>query len=212
MRRVYAYENSRKITCCTQFWKEGEWEDSFSRRYSYDSNGNVIEELSLDFRNGEWLEDDRHIREHDELGRLTSSTWQLCRGGRWHNWNRNSYTYNAEGREAQRLIQIAYREIGSELSDYKKGKYTYNNEGQREYLTWYEIDADLGRWRLSKREVSRYDDQGQLIEVVYQQRSHCVAFKLGHEFGPSATSFCGNEFALGKGFESTRLARGRAVA
>lgn len=154
-RKTFYFDNQFILTTIiSQNWGEGDWNGyTWKDTLFYNSDGNVIQRLSYDLFNGQWIKDWRRIFDHDSLGFLSESVLEGWQDVKWVSQFREQFTNRLDGQVLWHLEE--YYENGMWYFS-NQVKYLYNTNG---YLDSAECDrwVDTG-WTAGNNSVIIYDN------------------------------------------------------
>jgi len=113
------------------------WEDDGQIFYTYDANGNLLENHSQTWQYG-WLDEYKIIYTYNAAGNPLSFQYDVWFGTSWVTWIKNTYTYNAQGYSTTWFGQMLNMST-MVLEDYQKATHTYDGN-------WYVIESLVEEW------------------------------------------------------------------
>ena len=165
LRRQFTYDsNGNLIEFVWQDWRDGpDLLNSWRHLYTYDLNGNQTEELRQGWDGADWVINGRYLYTYDLNGNLTEELGQGWDGADWVINGRYLYTYDLNGNLTEYLWQAW---DGTNWWNGNRSLYTYDSNGNRtEYIEHYWDGTDLV---YEHRELYTYDLNGNLTEELRQ--------------------------------------------
>lgn len=164
-RDTYTYNASGwRIELLSEMWMVTQWMNNSKIEYSYDGNGNLIEELQLawGFMTNVW--ENSTISNYTYVNDLlTEQLMKLWDGNAWENEYNTFWTYNGGTHYTEVLQKIWNNE---QWENYTHGVPTYNaNWNITEHLG---EEWQNGAWVNDLLQLYTYDGNGNLIEVITQ--------------------------------------------
>lgn len=142
MSTKYSYNENGLLT--EQLSMEASTGENFLKyTYEYDSYDNLILYLVSDWKLNEWklAVGNKHSNTYNEDGNLTQSIYQSYISGEWIFWSNKIYEYNEEGNLTIEILQ----EWENEMWDTRlKYEYIYNDDEEySEIIYWTEMNGEL---------------------------------------------------------------------
>jgi hypothetical protein len=163
-RRVYTYDADGNLIEETAQTGSPDWSGVSRYLYTYDADGNRSAKVFEQWEDGAWQTRSRITFAYDDEGHLVESRSQSWSGSTWLNQDRHVYSYNAAGDLA--TVAKEYWITGAFYAT-KRGCYTYD-AAQRvaEFRTerLYE-----GEWFNTDRSLYTYNGDGNRTEQLNQQ-------------------------------------------
>ena len=164
LRRSYEYnENGNLLEQLYLNWNEGVWENSSQYSFSYDINGNLIEELRQFWNGSNWENGSLDSYSYDENGNQIEELQQDWNGSNWDNNSLFSFSYDESGNQTEELQQYWN---GSNWDNGSLDSYSYDENGnQTEEL---QQDWNGSNWENSGLYSYLNNNNGNQIEQLYQ--------------------------------------------
>jgi hypothetical protein len=195
LRRKYAEMSDRRaldiFTRPTQgiyhFWNSGNWEYSYSTKYSHDSSANVNFTVHVDSVSKDTIYMSRYILNAN--GNVLSRTDYTKRSGVFIEFSKDSFQYHPEHPNFETL-SLSYSDNGTSLileSGYKYEFTTQNNRIVTRTAQYY----NGTNWELDETMRYVYDVNSRLIQL-YEMRDANADTTYKREYKYSGTSFTPN--------------------
>ena len=147
----------------SQDWQNDEWIDSSNTIYTYDEHGMLKEMIMQRWQNDEWVDFIKTINTYDEQSNFTGLIAQIWQNDEWIDSNKAINTYDELGNFTEIIMQIWQND---EWVDYSKAIYTYDELGTFSGLI--SQDWQNEEWIDSSKNIYIYDEQGYMTEELSQ--------------------------------------------
>jgi len=209
---TFSYDtNENKTEDVRQHWENNTWLNTQKWTFNYDTNGNMTEDLYQDWENSTWVNNDKRTFSFDTNGNMTEKLLQGWENETWVNLAQFTYSYDSNGNMTENLYQDWEN---STWVNYWKWIYTYDEEAHlinASFYQWYDswdylgsiiytydangslvekvADYESGSYAPDHyKEIYSYDNDGDLIEVLWQ-------------FPVETVETIGDEYATPEGYE-----------
>ncbi len=145
--------------------EEGKWVERIRRFYTYDSDGNLLNDLQQALEEGQWKNKFQNSYAYNAKRQKTFELYQIWDDtlGRWFDQHRFHYSYTAKGE-----LDTFSREDND--SDYLAHIfYRYDNHGNRILEQWQLWDT---AWTDIFRATSIYNNNDQLVDYLEENWNH----------------------------------------
>ncbi len=132
--------------------------------YSYDSNGNLISELSERLTDSNWVNEKLSLYTYDDAGNKTRFLRKEWDSTKWVDEYRIDYNYDLNNRM---LSLETFKWINDIRAYISRAEYTYDNAGNKLadlFLAW-----QVDKWDSVSRYSYTYDDAGHILTNTNEQ-------------------------------------------
>ena len=176
---IYNYEDNLKLNQITDFrFLNGRLVETQKRFKKYDEFGNEIEswyearksyydEQGKLHYSDEWNDSfNRHVNKVDEKGNIIEKQFQVVDNGGWKLIENTIMNYNSNNQIVSKILKKVKGLGGDSLVNVNKTEISYNEFGKKtEVLSTWENN----NWNNSNQNKCYYDENGLLIERVFQE-------------------------------------------
>ncbi|MGD9200454.1 MAG: hypothetical protein PVI26_02730 [Chitinispirillia bacterium] len=141
----------------------GLWENSERWNRSYDTNGNLVEEVICYLDNGQWVDKSKAAYAYDANANETEWIRQSADSGVWTNADRAISIYDNNGNSMERISQTW---VDGEWMIIGRSTYTHDANGNRTERTWQ--NWTNGQWKDRSRTTYVHDVNGNITEEFEQ--------------------------------------------
>lgn len=189
----YEYINGNKLKTLEVFFDEdGDYLTKYTLK-DKDSNGNILEERTYEYKNGKWVDSTKIIYSYDEKGNILNITKSEFKNDKWYYSSKQEFEYDEDFNitkeskfnyiankwiETERYFYLndeKHQEFEIKLNDkgnfVEKNEYTYDEKGNKASLNYYGFLLGKLNWFL-------------LESIEYRDHSStgCKATRIGYDF------------------------------
>ncbi len=163
-----------------QYRRTNTWEIMHRKKYKYDSNNNMTEEIQQGLSGSNWVNDYRLLWIYDSESNKIEEWWQLWYDSAWGAWIEGNPVF-FPGRFSQRTLFIydannncvEHLHQNTDSVDYRRDLYSYDSNG---YTTGHLLQIrDNNSWiDYYRHNLFTYDENKNLIYVLGQAYSNSI--------------------------------------
>ena len=141
----------------------GLWENHERWNRTYDTNGNLVEDVIRDWDNGQWVDKSKAVYTYDANDNETEWIRQSADSGVWTNADREFSIYDNNGNAIERISQTW---VDGEWTNIGRSTYTHDANGNRTGWTWQ--NWTNGQWKNGARTTYVHNANGNITEKFAQ--------------------------------------------
>jgi len=165
---IYTFENENLIEEL-HLWNINGWKNSSKRLYTYDNNGNLIQDIIQDWNNDteEWINEWQHLYTYDnnEIQQITNE-WNSDTEEWIVRW-KSIDTYDNNGNLTQELM-IDWNNNTEEWINWYQHLYTYNSNGNQTQNLYQNWNNSSEEWKSIYQYLYIYDNNENQIQELKQ--------------------------------------------
>jgi uncharacterized Zn ribbon protein len=139
--------------------------DTLRNTFTFNKDEKVIENLSEQWTNNQWVNNERYTYTYDANGNMLADLYEQWTNNQWVNNERDTYTYDANGNVLTYFLSEYWTNNQWENGTY----YTYTYDTNRNMPTYLIEYWTNNQWENMERGTSTYDTNGNMLADLYER-------------------------------------------